>query len=49
MKILFAVVYVLTIPLLLWSRWHGEPFIFNFLLAVFLCSGIGYLVLNERD
>ena len=49
MKYYFGIMWLLLIPLLIWSRWFGEAFIFDVILFGWVTSGISYVVLNERD
>lgn len=48
MEIVLMILWAITAPMLIWSRWNGPVTFFNIVLAVNALSGIGFL-LKIRD
>lgn len=48
MEIVLMILWAITAPMLIWSRWNGPAWIFNAILAINTLSSIGFLI-KMRD
>lgn len=48
LELILCIVWAVTAPMLIWSRWNGPVTFFNIVLAVNALSGIGLLI-KVRD
>ena len=49
MELMLCVIWAITAPILIWSRWNGPALFFNIILAINTLSGFIFLVKGIRD